>query len=240
VSYLNLTTTLVSWAMFLSGVELLLMTRDSTFFRVWNFKTLEPDLAHALRLPPQVLKFLFSNKSLIVIGFIQVLSAIMAYKFPGPELFIALFICQLLVSLRCRGTLNGGSDMMTFVLLTGVLIAYFGSQKFGFLYIAINGLYSYIKAGVAKIKHPDWREGKALGTFSPSLMPWSKLLSWPVILFELLAVAVPFVPGFAWPYFILAMIFHFINFLLFGLNRFFWIWLSAWPSIFYLARLQTH
>ena len=169
---------------------------------------------------------------------IQVVASLLAFKYPRAELFVVLFICQLFISVRFRGTFNGGSDMMTFVILTGVLVGYFWSTKYGFLYIGINGLYSYFKAGLAKLKNPEWREGSALASFTPTLTKWGRVLSWPVIIFELAALAVPFIPGLAWPYFILAMLFHLIIFLMFGLNRFFWIWLSAWPSIFYLARLN--
>lgn len=240
MSYFHLTTTLLSWAMFLGGVELFLMTRDSSFFRVWNFEALRPDLSHALKLPEKFLGFLFSNRSLKFVSLLQILCALLAFKTPRAEFFIILFFCQLLVSVRFRGTLNGGSDMMTFVVLTGVLIASFWSEKFGFLYVAINGLYSYFKAGLAKLLNEDWRKGRALASFSESFEPWGKILSWPVIIFELSTLAIPVFPGMVWPYFVTAMVFHFLIFRVFGLNRFFWIWLSAWPSIIYLARLQSH
>jgi hypothetical protein len=34
----------------------------------------------------------------------------------------------------------------------------------------------------------------------------------------------------------LAVLFHFVNACLFGLNRFFWIWLAAYPSLLWLQQ----
>jgi hypothetical protein len=34
----------------------------------------------------------------------------------------------------------------------------------------------------------------------------------------------------------LAALFHFVNACLFGLNRFFWIWLAAYPSLLWLQQ----
>jgi hypothetical protein len=59
-------------------------------------------------------------------------------------------------------------------------------------------------------------------------------MSWAVISFELLfplalLTHLTLIIGLA-----IAAIFHFANACLFGLNRFFWIWLAAYPSILWL------
>jgi len=59
-------------------------------------------------------------------------------------------------------------------------------------------------------------------------------MSWAVILFELifpfsLITQTTLIIGL-----IVAITFHFANACLFGLNRFFWIWLAAYPSILWL------
>jgi hypothetical protein len=42
-------------------------------------------------------------------------------------------------------------------------------------------------------------------------------------------------PHMAAAYLGVAAVFHFGNFLVFGLNRFFWSWISAYPAAIYLA-----
>jgi hypothetical protein len=59
-------------------------------------------------------------------------------------------------------------------------------------------------------------------------------MSWAVMLFELafpftLLTQTTLIIGLA-----IATTFHFANACLFGLNRFFWIWLAAYPSILWL------
>jgi hypothetical protein len=61
----------------------------------------------------------------------------------------------------------------------------------------------------------------------------SLFLGWAVMAFELAIISLPFFPDYAGIYFVLAIVFHLVVFASFGLNRFFWIWMCAWPSIFF-------
>ena len=236
---LLITSRLLAFTLFLQGIEYLLLTRKEEFIKVWSFENLKNDL----KLP-----FLFSDQSFKAIVVLQLLVTIAAFIAPQIYPFIILFITSLLISIRFRGSFNGGSDMMSFVILTGVIISFAGSnpevQKFGLIYIAIHALYSYFKAGLAKIRHKDWRDGSALmGFLKSSLYPeiraiqmprkLSLALGWLVILFELGVVSLPFIKEYVGLYFVAAIIFHLIIFASFGLNRFFWIWMCSWPAIFF-------
>lgn len=251
-----MTTFLLSFVMFIQALEFFILIRNGSLFSVWSFKNLSSDLKKSLPLSEKWIEFFFSDKSFKIIITIQMLAALATAVFSLPICLIILFITHLLICIRFRGTFNGGSDMMTFVVLTGALVANLSTsvdvQKFGLVYIAVHAIYSYFKAGLVKIKNKDWRSGQVLPIFlkqslfldirklatvletSPKL---AKLLCWFVIVFELMSLCLPFL-SFAFVfYFLTAVLFHFLIYVSFGLNRFFWVWMASWPSIFFLMTL---
>lgn len=238
-STLLITSRLLAFTIFLQGIEYFLISRKKVFQKVWSFENLKNELKS---------RFLFSDLSFKVTTLIQIACALLGFIFPHVGFFVVIFITSLLITIRFRGSFNGGSDMMSFVVLTGVLISLLAKtpevEKFGLIYIGIHGMYSYFKAGIAKIRQKDWREGKAVQGFTNvSLYPeirnlkmsskMSLVLGWLTILFELGIVSVLIFPKVIGLYFVLAIIFHLMVFASFGLNRFFWIWMCAWPSIFF-------
>jgi hypothetical protein len=62
------------------------------------------------------------------------------------------------------------------------------------------------------------------------------VMSWAVLGFELSIISVLAVPNFIEFYFIVAVIFHFLVYLTFGLNRFFWSWMCAWPAMIFVSQ----
>jgi hypothetical protein len=176
----------------------------------------------------------------------------------GASLGVALllFVCQLLLLVRWRGAFNGGSDFMTLVTLTGILLAQslmlfidpsmaWGA---GLGYIAIHTLSSYFVSGWVKLKRPEWRSGQALTVFLNSGLygplptdsvfrkPWLAFLcSWAFILWEGVFPLVLFNPDLVWLFGTVALFFHFLVFWFFGLNRFFWAWTVNLSSIFFLS-----
>lgn len=161
----------------------------------------------------------------------------------------ALAIISLIMLHRFEGPYNGGSDKMSVLILWCLLLAHLMPtpylQKAAFGYLAIQLTLSYFVSGWVKLVNPEWRTGRALrDVFAFSAYPVSEGLrglanrptlcwvaSWSVILFE---VFFPF-SLLSQPALIaalcLAASFHFANACLFGLNRFFWIWLAAYPSL---------
>lgn len=159
---------------------------------------------------------------------------------------------SLLMLHRFQGPYNGGSDRMSVLILWCLLGAEIAPiviwQEAVFGYLALQLTLSYFLSGKVKLMNPEWRSGQALcDVFAFSAYPVSEdlrqlahkprflwALSWAVILFEIafpLALLHPLLLGAALT---LGACFHLANACLFGLNRFFWIWLAAYPSLLWL------
>lgn len=197
-----------------------------------------------------------ARKEQVLFGVRIFLCAVLLVGFHVQWVLVALVILSLFILHRFQGPYNGGSDRMGLLILSCLAAAHFMpnayAQELVFGYLGIQLILSYFIAGWVKIMNPEWRTGYALkDVFQYSVYPvsehlralanWPKLLfcmSWAVMLFELLF---PFtlisqntlIVGLA-----IAAAFHLANAYLFGLNRFFWIWLAAYPSLLWLqARL---
>ena len=148
-----------------------------------------------------------------------------------------------------QGPYNGGADRMGLLVLSCLFLAHLAQgsrwQELAFGYLALQLILSYFISGGVKLLNPEWRNGQALrDVFQFSAYPVSKSLrqlsqsarllqsmSWAVILFELLFPLALISSGSLTVALIIAAIFHLTNAFLFGLNRFFWIWVAAYPSI---------
>jgi hypothetical protein len=251
---LFLTKTLLCFALVLQAIEIYRLAFNKTFQKIWSFEILKPELEQGLPLPNFLIGNLFSIKALKLIALLQITLAICGFFVSYPLVFAGLFATHLLICIRFRGLFNGGSDMMTSVLLTGVLISISSSQghiqKLGLIYICLHSAFSYFKAGLVKVIQKDWRRGLAIpGFLQRSIYPDMKslsaglyarprlsfLLSWGTLLFELAVPAIFMNVHWAMAYFGFVVAFHYINYLTFGLNRFFWVWLAAWPSILFVV-----
>ena len=171
-------------------------------------------------------------------------------------LALVLFTGQLLLLVRWRGAFNGGSDFMTLITVTGLLIAqlvgWVANEEIGWTvalaYIGLQTLSSYFVSGWVKLKRPEWRSGQAMTVFLNSglygpLPPDSVFrqplvalcCSWAFILWEGLFPLVLFFPAGVGVFVTLAAVFHFLVFWFFGLNRFFWAWVVNLSSVFFLS-----
>lgn len=247
---LNFTQKLLAASLFFQGIEYFLISKKADFNNVWSFENFKEELGHFS---------VFKNSFFPGIAFLQALLAVLFFVLPHSGLLVGLWLTHLYFCVRFRGTFNGGSDMMIFVVITGLLISLSATdlfwQKMGVVYITIHCLYSYFKAGIVKMKSMDWLSGKALPHFLKesllkdfrSVSLWlekhpktSKILSLGIIFFELSALLLLFFPQLVLPYFAIAMSFHFAIFIGFGLNRFFWAWISAWPAVIYCILRIIH
>lgn len=169
----------------------------------------------------------------------------------GPAVW-GLFVCGLWWLWRHDGPFNGGSDKMSLLIVACLGAAHLAPSRYwaelAFGYLAVQLVLSYAISGQVKLANPAWRRGEALrDVFLFSVYPVSEGLralaerplvtfwgGWVVMLVEV-----------AFPLFLLhplslllglglAAAFHLSNAMLFGLNRFFWIWLCAWPSLIWL------
>jgi hypothetical protein len=183
-------------------------------------------------------------------------AAVLALQGASLPLIGFLFVGNLLILIRWRGAFNGGSDFFTLVVLTGLLISQvvgaFGNAQLGwqagFWYIAIQAITSYFMSGAVKLLRPEWRNGSAMTIFlngaiygplsatHPLSNKWLAMLgSWGFIVWEILFPLSLLDPRLAAVFCAVAAFFHFLVFWFFGLNRFFWAWLCAFPAIIWCS-----
>lgn len=182
------------------------------------------------------------------------------FVYPNLLGLLIILISTLAINFRCRGSFNGGSDMMTVITSTGLCFSW-GFQNtpsvgsIGIIYIGVQSIFSYFIAGLIKIRKSSWRSGHALEAFlkcsvyekQPDLLTstfnnryFLIAASWATIIFECLFPLSLFSNSLALIFIILAALFHFTNIYVFGLNRFFWAWAATWPCIVFCAQLVKH
>jgi hypothetical protein len=146
---------------------------------------------------------------------------------------------------RFRGTFNGGSDAMLLVVLLGLAIARSGVPAVGLGYIAAQLVLSYVLAGVAKLREPRWRDGSALAALvalpsygvPPALIGFltrpaiARTAGYALLAFELGFPIALVDPTACRVLLVLAALFHLGNAIVFGLDRFLWAWLAAFPAV---------
>jgi hypothetical protein len=170
----------------------------------------------------------------------------------SPWPLVGLAILSLAILRRFEGPYNGGSDRMALLALWCLALSRLSLtaplKELAFGYLGAQLILSYFISGGVKIVNPDWRSGRALrDVFQFSAYPVSEdlrrwadrpramlAMSWAVMLFELafplsLLSKPTLVAGL-----VVASAFHLANACLFGLNRFFWTWLAAYPAILWL------
>ena len=178
-----------------------------------------------------------------------VLSLLLVIGFQVSWALIALVALSLVILKRFNGPYNGGSDRMGLLILVCLTLAHLAPnhmwQEIAFGYLAVQLILSYLISGWVKIVNPAWRSGRALrDVFAFTTYPVSEnlrgfaeqpkllfVMSWCVIAFELLFPLSLLNTNTLYFALIIAATFHLANAFLFGLNRFFWIWLCAYPSI---------
>lgn len=161
--------------------------------------------------------------------------------------------CLLLLSIALlyhfEGPYNGGSDRMSLMLLVCLFLSHLAPtpywQEIALGYLAVQLLLSYAVAGWVKLVQPDWRNGQALRDVfqfsvypvSESIRSWADssrllfVLSWTMLLFETLFPLAMTDARLLQVALVVAALFHLVNGCIFGLNRFFWTWIAAYPCL---------
>lgn len=172
---------------------------------------------------------------------------------------VALLATTLLSAVRFRGNVNGGSDGMLFTVLGGLALAHWPNaslpvREAGVLYVAAQLTLSYVRAGLVKLRSPEWWNGASLAAFLalPAYnVPRTLLRTLPrgegvlraagiaTLLFEVAAPLAWVHPALCTAYIVTALCFHVGVAYVFGLNRFFWAWGAALPSLWY-AMVRVH
>ena len=170
---------------------------------------------------PRLRKVWGFSRSFQALLWLRLVASLALFFGAPPALIWVLLFTTVYTAVRFGGTLNGGSDYMTVVALSSRLIPW------GDTYLAVQLTLSYFVAGIVKVRQKEWRTGRALTTLT-GLPGW---MAWPVLLWECTFPLAWFGHGLCVAYLTVGVIFHLANAKVLGLNRFFWIWLAAYPSL---------
>ncbi|MGB1700455.1 MAG: HTTM domain-containing protein, partial [Nannocystaceae bacterium] len=165
-------------------------------------------------------------------------------------------LVTLLVAVRWRGSVNGGSDSITLITLlcAGIGRGFDHDERVvtgALAYLALQSIASYLIAGVVKLRSSRWRSGEALRHFvqSAAVGPPPRILHWSLekrraqiaavglILFELGAPMALLSPKVTPIFIAVALCFHAVNAWVLGLHRFLWAWLATYPAVYFTASL---
>lgn len=254
-SAVRLTEILVSISCIVQTLEFFKIRTSFSDRGIWRWKT----LALEFDSKPYFIKILSSflrYESFILVLAIRLLCSLMLIALPHPIFVLILLISSLLVSLRWRGTFNGGSDYMTVLVLAILTLIrlYHDSQIIvtgALWYLALQTGLSYFVSGWFKLKNKNWRNGLALvgimtksnyevpvtASAAAQNKKLSLIASWVVIIFEFTFLVSLFHPFLCLFFLASAFLFHLSNSYVLGLNRFMFAWLAAYPA-FYFCSLQ--
>lgn len=248
---------IIAVAITLQTIEMLQLRKAWDDNGVWRWETIEGTLSD---LPSWIRAI--AGTLLRASGFRWLLAArlvcsatlfVYPHPFPHPILVCVLFATTLLISIRWGGTFNGGSDAMTIVVLTGLLIATAlrnnsAATVAALWYIALQACLSYFNAGWVKIKKKSWRSGKALEEFlrftnygapvsaKEALMRRPAAASWAVMVFECAFPLAFLNSSLALVFTAIGFAFHLTNWSIFGLNRFVFAWAATYPALLYCSQ----
>jgi len=182
-------------------------------------------------------------------------AVMLALRDVGVAVSFVAFGTSILMSMRFRGRENGAADAMTNLVALSVF-AVDGASAFnieatqtGLVFIASQSVLSYFSAGMTKVRRPLWRSGRALRTFvgierygAPT---WTEpLLAVPgfttVASLCLMAWQMTFplsvlTPSWCILACLIGLVFHVINFFVFGLQRFVWSWAITYPAVWFVS-----
>ena len=161
-----------AWSLTIQTLEYLRMGKYTADDAFWSWPLQRADIPNA---PVRALFDVLFKPQMHQLHLVLRLCAVVALAVQGASLPLIgfLFVGNLLILIRWRGAFNGGSDFMTLVVLTGLLISQvvgalvhveLGWQA-GFWYIAIQAITSYFMSGAVKLLRREWRNGSAMTIF---------------------------------------------------------------------------
>lgn len=231
------------------ALEFLVLTELTSERGVWRWTDVRT--AFPLRLGDR-LSPLLSAKGFRALNWLRLALAVSVLVVPTWPALVFLLLIHLLTLWRWLGTFNGGSDHVALLLLwtlpLGLALGESGARVLcGF--VALQIVSSYVLAGWAKIRQPEWRNGKAPRAFVTAAAyeqnqftlhfganrSLGVIAGWTVMLFELTFPLALISARGCLAYLTAGVVFHLFNGYVFGLNRFFWAWLAAYPALFYCA-----
>ena len=247
---------LLATSLLIQTLEFLRLSRFADARRVWSWQLQRGDVAHTSVWLQKLFDWLFQEHVHQAHLLLRLGTAASLYFGVSLVSAVFLFVSSLLILIRWRGAFNGGSDFMTMVVLTGLLVSQLAQPfvgpviawKAGLWYITIHSISSYFISGTIKLVSSDWRSGRVLiyfldgGLYGPlsndSLLRKKSIAvtaSWSFIVWDCLFPLALAGPQWAMLWCGIATLFHFLVFRFFGLNRFFWAWAASFPAIIYCS-----
>jgi len=237
----------------IAALELLCVRHALADTGVFGWPTLRAELVTAPRWLRAIADRVLSYRGIVVVLVIQLASALALPWLTHPAVPWIVFASSLLISIRFRGTYNGGSDAMLLVVMLALGLARSAPGSplaaAGLAYAAAQLVLSYFVAGISKLGEPAWRSGRAIpmlmrvahyrtpawATTVLSKPPIARLAAWSMLAFECAFPLALVRPSVCAVLVICGAAFHVVNAVVLGLNRFLWTWLAAYPALLYWA-----
>lgn len=247
---------LLATSLLIQSLEFLRIRHFGNMAAVWSWEVQKTDVAHAPAWLRHLFDWLYQERIHRLHLLLRTGAAASLYAGVSVGSSTFLFVSTILILIRWRGAFNGGSDFMTLVVLTGVLISQLAQPlvgatlawKAGLWYITIHSITSYFISGAVKLLQPEWRDGRILTHFldggihgplpADSLFRHLRVAmtaSWCFIVWECLFPLALAGPQWAMLCCGVAAVFHLLVFRFFGLNRFVWAWCASFPAIIYCS-----
>ena len=235
----------------IAALELLWVRRALADDGVFGWPVLRSELAGAPSWLRALADRVLSYRGVVVVLGIQLACAIALPWLAHPALPWLVFACSLVVSLRFRGSYNGGSDAMLLIVMLALGVARSAPESAlaaaGLAYAAAQLALSYFISGIAKLPDGAWRSGYALPVLvrlpqyrAPawavaglSRPRTARLAAWAMLGFECLFPLVFAHPWVCIGFVVCGAVFHLMTAIVFGLDRFLWTWLAAYPALLY-------
>jgi len=231
---------LASLATAIAALELIVVHRAWSEQGVYAWSVVKRDYSPA---GARVAGLVLSTPGTWLVLAVQLASALALPWLAQPVWPWLAFASTLAIAVRFRGTFNGGSDAMLLVVLLGLAVARSGAPEIGLGYTAAQLVLSYVLAGIAKLREPHWRDGTALAALvalpsygvPAALIRWisrvSRAAGYALLAFECGFPIALVDPAACRVLLAIAALFHLGNAIVFGLNRFLWAWLAAFPAL---------
>lgn len=193
----------------------------------------------------------FGARGTLLLLVLQLAAAIALPLTTHPAPAWVAFAATFAIAIRWRGTYNGGSDAMLLVVLLAISLArtFPAHANAALAYAAVQLVLSYFIAGIAKLGDPAWRTGRAMPLIvtlphyrvparaaailaSPGA---GRFAAYAMLVFECTFPVALLHPTVCLVYLGVGAGFHLVNALAFGLDRFLWVWIAAYPALIHWA-----
>jgi len=238
-----------------AALELLVVRHAFADTGVLAWPVLRRELAGAPRAIRALADRVLSYRGTLALMLLQLAAALALPWIDHPAPAWIVLATTLAIAIRCRGSYNGGSDAMLIIVALAVALARTAPSlaRAGLAYAAAQLVLSYFVSGIAKLQDPTWRTGRALPILvrlahygvprraaallsRPTL---ARAAAWLMLAFECSAPIALVDPTICAAWLAVGAAFHLVNAMVFGLDRFLWTWLAAYPALVFWVSDRT-